>query len=111
MKRIDLHIHTLSSPLDDEFEFSKETLRQHVERNALSAIAITNHNLFDFDNYKEVCSVFPEGVCVLPGIEVSVKGFHVLVIASPSDAEEFNRLCQEVPQIKQDEEGLAIERF
>ena len=111
MKRIDLHIHTLATPLDDEFEFDVDVLKKHVINNGLSMIAITNHNLFDSQNFKEVCGEMPEDVCVLPGIEVSVKGFHVLVIANPTQLDYFSQACSEVPTIGQEDDGITIEEF
>ena len=55
MRRIDFHIHTVASPLDEEFEFNLDSLLTHVGHNSLDAIAITNHNLFDGENFKEIC--------------------------------------------------------
>ena len=111
MKRIDLHIHTIATPLDDEFSFDMEALREHVSHNGLDAIAITNHNLFDMRNYKEICEVLPEATCVLPGIEVSVKGYHVIVVASPANVEVFAQSCNDVPSIRQGEDGIPIDEF
>lgn len=111
MKRIDLHIHTLATPLDDEFKFAVDVLKDHVINNGLSMIAITNHNLFDSQNFKEVCEEMPEDVCVLPGIEVSVKGFHVLVIANPTQLDFFDKACNEVAIIGQEDDGISIEEF
>ena len=54
MKRIDLHIHTIASPLDGDFTFSMDALIEHVGHNKLDAIAITNHNLFDARNYRDI---------------------------------------------------------
>ena len=111
MKRIDLHIHTVCSPLDTEFEFSLDALRKHVERNGLDAIAITNHNLFDPENYKSVCAAFGDSVLVFPGIEVSVRHFHVVVVANPAHLDTFIQACDAIPEIGQEEDGLPIEGF
>lgn len=111
MKRIDLHIHTLASPLDDDFVFSMDALIEHVDHNKLDAIAITNHNLFDVRNYKSIQRALPEHVCVLPGIEVSVKGFHCLVVADPANVDEFEQTCANVPKIEQGQDGITIDEF
>ena len=111
LKRIDLHIHTLASPLDDSFSFEPEVLEEHVKHNKLDAVAITNHNRFDLQNYREACNAVPDGVVVFPGVEVNVKGFHTLVISSGRDIEVFNRACGELPETKQGDEGISIEEF
>lgn len=111
MKRIDLHLHTISSPLDKEFEFSLDVLVERVERNHLDAIALTNHNLFDLDNYWEVREALSSEICVLPGIEVSVESYHVIVIADPDQIDSFARVCSNIPAIQQNDVGMSDERF
>ena len=71
MKKIDLHIHTKSSSQDREFSFSKEVLQRYVSEAELSCIAITNHNLFDKNQFSEIKSALE--ILVLPGIEVDVE--------------------------------------
>ena len=110
MKRVDLHIHTLSTQLDDDFEFDMGSLKEHVLKNELDIIAVTNHNLFSRDNYLEVREALRDTL-VLPGIEVSVEGFHVLVIASIGDIDTFDSTCSQVKQIRQDEQGMPISLF
>lgn len=110
MKRIDLHIHTLPSNLDEQFDFDEGVLVDHVKNNGLAGIAITNHNLFDRGNYGDVVKLLPD-VSVLPGIEVSVRGYHVLVIANPTDLDEFESRCQVVPNIGKDADGIPLAEF
>ena len=45
MKKIDLHIHTISSALDPPFEFSSDKLLDYVFEANLDAIGITNQSL------------------------------------------------------------------
>lgn len=47
MKKIDLHLHTVSTVSDRNFTFSMERLEWYVSEGNLDAIAITNHNMFD----------------------------------------------------------------
>lgn len=110
MKRIDLHIHTLPSNIDERFSFDESVLVNHVKANGLAGIAVTNHNLFDRGNYERTVELFP-GVAVLPGIEVSVRSYHVLVIADPADIDDFENRCQEVPDIGKDEDGITLTEF
>ncbi len=68
VKRIDLHIHTVATKFDRKsFEFDIAALKNYVEVAKLSAIAITNHNMFDIDNYRLVCDAVD--IPVFPGIE------------------------------------------
>ena len=54
MKKFDLHIHTLSTISDVSFTFSMEILEQYVKERKIDAIAITNHNMFDLAQYREI---------------------------------------------------------
>lgn len=110
MKRFDLHIHTLPSPIEADFAFSMDSLIDHVEGNKLDIIAITNHNFFDKDNYDDVRTALPN-VLVLPGIEVSVEKFHVLVVSNPELVDSFDELCEDVSQPDENGIGMSNERF
>lgn len=94
MKKIDLHIHTKSSSQDRDFSFSKEVLQKYVSEAELSCIAITNHNLFDKNQFLEIKSALE--ILVLPGIEVDVEKCHILVLADGRDLDEFSQKCEEV---------------
>lgn len=90
--RVDLHIHTIATPSDsNDFEFDIDVLSQYVAEASLGAIAITNHNVFDRQGYEEIRNALP--IPVFPGIEINVTkpgSFgHVLIIADPSDLQEF----------------------
>ena len=47
MKKIDLHIHTLSTIKDKPFDFDLNKLQEYISVSHLDVIAITNHNIFD----------------------------------------------------------------
>ena len=51
MKAVDLHIHTVATISDSKFDFSMEELKNYVEKMGLDIIAITNHNIFDLEQY------------------------------------------------------------
>jgi len=44
MKKIDLHIHTVKTNSDADFEFNMESLAEYVKTKSIDVIAITNHN-------------------------------------------------------------------
>ncbi|MFM0899868.1 hypothetical protein P7J55_06295 [Streptococcus suis] len=79
VKRIDFHIHTVPSIKDSYFNFSIEWLKAYVDKTKLDAIAITNHDLFDKDNFEEISEYLPN-VKVYPGIELALDIGHVNIV-------------------------------
>ncbi|ENM5919813.1 hypothetical protein CW613_003987 [Vibrio mimicus] len=96
MKKIDLHIHTVYTVTDPHFEFSMDTIKKYVSSAKLDCIAITNHNVFDIEQYKAICDELD--IMVLPGIEVDLERGHILIIANPSDLDDFNIKCKQLSQ-------------
>ena len=86
MKKLDLHIHTVSTVSDRPFEFSMDILKQYVEERKIDVIAITNHNVFDLEQYRRIVSKLSDTI-VLPGIEINIgnNAGHLLVIARQDD--------------------------
>lgn len=101
MKKIDLHIHTLSTISDRNFSFNLENLKKYVSEARLDAIAITNHDIFDGIQFREITETLE--VVVFPGIEVSLDCGHVLIISDMAALEEFEDkaelLAQKITQI------------
>jgi hypothetical protein len=95
MKKIDLHVHTLATALDSPFTFCLPTLKDYVERARLDAIAITNHNIFDSAQFREIRESLPT-VAVFPGIEISLDHGHILLISDGSGIADFESRCNEV---------------
>jgi hypothetical protein len=94
VKKIDLHIHTVSTISDRPFSFSLDAFKRYVEGAKLNAVAITNHDVFDLRQFQEIkqaltCTVFP-------GIEINVDKGHVLVIARDTELDDFDCRCAEV---------------
>ena len=54
MRKCDLHIHTIATPSDASFTFGLDVLENYVRRMQLDVIAVTNHNIFDISQYKEI---------------------------------------------------------
>lgn len=99
LKKIDLHIHTKQSVSDYEFVFSLEKLKEYVNARKLDCIAITNHNLFDYDQYQSIEQELD--IVVYPGIEVDLEKGHILLIAEKDDIADFISKCTEVEKIIQ----------
>ena len=91
MKKIDLHIHTCSTVSDHPFKFSITALQMYISTYQLDAIAITNHNAFDAEQFKRIQTTL--SIPVFPGIEVDIEHGHLLVITSPSDLDDFIPRC------------------
>lgn len=94
MKKLDLHIHTISTVSDYPFSFSLDNLKKYVEENGIDAIAITNHNLFDREQFDMICSTLC--VKVFPGIEVDLENGHLLVITENDDIDDFVTRCARI---------------
>jgi len=82
LKKIDFHIHTVATISDAHFDFSMEKMTQYVNAANLDAIAITNHNKFDADQFKMIQSNL--SIPVFPGIEVNLESSHILIITEPT---------------------------
>ena len=85
MKKIDLHIHTISTISDVNFNFDLDILETYVKTRSIDAIAITNHNLFDIEQFKKI-STRLSFITVFPGIEINIgeNCGHMLVISTPT---------------------------
>lgn len=94
MKKIDLHIHTVKTISDRAFTFDIETFKRYVTEAKLDAVAVTNHDVFDEEQYKQIKDAL--SIVVFPGIEINVDMGHVLVIAKPDDVESFGVKTAEV---------------
>jgi len=79
MRKIDLHIHTVSTITDRDFEFDVEKLKEYVTVSNLDCISITNHNCFDHEQYIEIVDLLD--IPVFPGIEIDLESGHLLLIS------------------------------
>ncbi|MCM2138489.1 PHP domain-containing protein [Vagococcus fluvialis] len=113
MKKIDLHIHTLSTISDSKkFEFSIDKLQEYVSTRNLDAIAITNHNVFDMEQFLLIKQKFE--IPVFPGVEVDLSNGHILVISNnaSSDIEEFSQQCKKLEKyITNQDSTLELQEF
>lgn len=116
MKKLDLHLHTICTVSDSDFDFSVEKLKEYVTELKIDGIAITNHNIFDVVQFRMIQEEL-EGICVVfPGIEINVgnrKGFgHLLCITEQDDVEDFNLRCQKITdKISKPDEKVTIEEL
>jgi len=93
--KIDLHVHTKKCKQGDADtrEVSASDFSTIVQSTQVKIIAITNHNVFDIEQYKEIIHAVEGNIQVWPGIELDViddgQRGHLLVICSPSNVDEF----------------------
>ena len=111
MKKIDLHIHTVKSISDADFNFSLIRLQEYVNAMNLDCIAITNHNLFDITQFREITTLL-NNIVVFPGIEINLCGGHLLLISDSSNLEEFSKRADCVKnKITLATDSLSYEEF
>jgi hypothetical protein len=110
VQKIDLHIHTVSTISDAGFTFSLETFKRYVEEDSLDAVAVTNHDVFDADQFREIQDAL--NTVVFPGIEINVAKGHVLIIGSVSQLDGFEAKAKIVSQeITKNGDFLAVEQL
>lgn len=94
LKKIDFHIHTVPTVWDAAFAFELSVLERYVSEAALDAIAITNHNVFDRNQFAEVVAALD--VDVFPGMEVTLDCGHVLIIADVANLDSFEEQAKQI---------------
>ncbi len=94
--KIDIHTHTKQCKSGDAptREISPADFCETILSTEVRIIAITNHNVFDLDQFEEIETRLGENAQVWPGIELDVldgssRG-HLLVIVSPRLARDFS---------------------
>jgi hypothetical protein len=99
MKKIDLHTHTVSTVSDYDFEFDLSKVKEYVEKLKIDALAITNHNVFDLNQYNQIKNSLT--IPVFPGIEIDLEGGHLLLITDTDEFEvsNFDEKCKLVSAI------------
>ena len=109
MKKIDFHIHTISTTSDHDFKFNLGQLKKYVAESNLHCIAITNHNTFDlkqFNLIKEELSI-----CVFPGIEIDLEGGQLLLIGNGDDIIDFDAKAQLISSKCSSEKSIGLNDF
>lgn len=110
MKKIDLHIHTVSTVSDSDFTFSIDTLKEYIEKSKLDVIAITNHNVFDLSQFKIIQSTI--SIIALPGIEIDLPSGHLLLISDGKDLDLFNDKCKKVSDaIQSNTDSITVDEL
>lgn len=100
--KIDIHTHTKKCKSGDAptREITPEDFCEMILSTEVKIIAITNHNVFDLDQFEAIETRLGEDAQVWPGIELDVlnggsRG-HLLVIVSPRLARAFSEAVDEL---------------
>lgn len=106
--RIDLHCHTKKVKTGDAYtrNVTKDKFFQKIIEARVEIVAITNHNQFDYEQYKEFKDITAGNCDIWPGIELDILGKadqkgnrkrgHLIVIANPKNVELFNTQVQKL---------------
>ena len=106
--RIDLHCHTKKVKTGDAYtrNVTKDKFFQKIIEARVEIVAITNHNHFDYEQYKEFKDVTSGNCDIWPGVELDILGKadqkgkhkrgHLIVIANPKNVELFNTQVQKL---------------
>jgi len=110
VRKIDLHLHTVSTISDRPFTFSLDQLDWYVKEGKLDAIAITNHNMFDLHQFREIKERLK--IKVFPGIEVDVDSTHILLISDDDELSDFKTKCDEITALIPDKDiSITLDEF
>ena len=105
MLKIDLHAHTDHDPLD-RIPHSSRDLIDHAARLGYHALAITLHDRF-YDPAVDAAYARERSIVLIPGIERTVGGRHVLLINFPPAVESV-RTFDEIARLKSHSAGLVV---
>jgi hypothetical protein len=112
MKKIDLHTHTVSTVSDYPFDFDLSKVKDYVDKLQIDALAITNHNVFDMNQYNQIRNSLT--IPVFPGIEIDLEGGHLLLITDTDEFEvsNFDEKCKQVSAlIKTKDDSITLAQF
>jgi len=110
LKKIDLHIHTIPTISDSQFDFSIDAFKRYVAEANLDAVAVTNHDVFDRAQFREIKEALD--ITVFPGIEVNLEKGHVLIISDGSNLEDFEARTNLVSgKITQVGDSISVEEL
>jgi predicted metal-dependent phosphoesterase TrpH len=105
MLKVELHTHTSNDPVDRIPHTSRELIDRAVEL-GYDALAITLHE-HQLDLRELLPYAAERGLTLIPGVEQSIQGRHVLLLNFRRGADEV-RSFEDLARLKQREAGLVI---
>ena len=106
MLKVDLHLHTGDDPLD-RIPYTAAALVDRAADRGFGAIAITLHDA-QFDDARLVAYARERGVTIIPGVERTIRGRHVLLLNYAPSAVERVRSLDDLAPLKASGDGLVI---
>lgn len=103
--KIDIHVHTKKTKQGDAEtrEIKADRFHEIVSSTEVKIIAITNHNLFDIEQYRSFKTEVGDDFQIWPGVELDVmkddRRGHLIVIVSPNKADDF---CDTILRLTKD---------
>jgi hypothetical protein len=112
LKKIDFHVHTIETSLDGKsnVKFDVNVLEKYIKDLRIDAIAITNHNIFDMEQYNQIVSRI-SSTKIFPGIEISLDTGHILVISPEEDLIEFDMECTKITNHFLNNNSISVDEF
>ena len=105
MLKVELHTHTDHDPLD-RVPHSARQLIDHAASLGYGGLAITLHDRF-YDSARDAGYARERGVALIPGIERTIEGRHVLLLNFPREAE-MVRTFEDLAALKRRSGGLVV---
>jgi predicted metal-dependent phosphoesterase TrpH len=104
--KVDFHLHTGDDPVDT-IPHSTVTLIDRAAALGFDALAITLHER-QFGDPRTRDYARERGITLIPGVERTIEGRHVLLLNFPASAAESARTFDDVARIKGTHAGLVI---
>ena len=115
--KIDIHVHTKKTKQGDANTREVDAKRFHeiVSSTDVQVIAITNHNVFDYAQYKEFVAEVDGDFQIWPGVELDIvqddRPGHLIVISSPRKAQDLEKAIEDVSlEMTPDSFNISIEK-
>jgi predicted ATPase len=96
--KIDIHVHTKKTKKGDAHtrNVTPERFSEIIQSTDVKIVAITNHNVFDLEQYNQFLEQVDGAIQIWPGIELDVmdgdKRSHLIIIVSPDNKNKFSEI-------------------
>jgi predicted metal-dependent phosphoesterase TrpH len=104
--KVDLHLHTGDDPLDRILHSGRD-LVDRASTLGFGALAITLHDAL-FDAGRLAAYAHERGIVLIPGVERTIRGRHVLLLNFPASAVERVRSLDDLAGLRASGDGLVI---
>ncbi len=104
--KVDLHLHTAEDPVD-QISHTATGLVDRAARLGFDALAITLHDS-QFADAGVSAYARERGITLIPGVERTVEGRHVLLLNFPGSEVESVRTLDDIARLKTRADGLVI---